>query len=94
MARMNREDVFTPDEIAIVHVMNRGVRRCFLMGTSQDGTAKEPTEAELNMIRSSTLPSTRTACGSGPKEAVSPNAVRCLRLRATSSSSERLTIAR
>ncbi len=33
MARMIREDVFAPDEIAIVHVMNRVVRRCFLMGT-------------------------------------------------------------
>ncbi len=33
MARMIREDVFAPDEIAIVHVMNRAVRRCFLMGT-------------------------------------------------------------
>ncbi len=33
MARMVREDVFAPDEIAIVHVMNRVVRRCFLLGT-------------------------------------------------------------
>ncbi len=32
MARMRREEVFSPDEIAIVHVMNRVVRRCFLMG--------------------------------------------------------------
>jgi len=26
-------EVFAPDEIAIVHVMNRVVRRCFLLGT-------------------------------------------------------------
>ena len=32
MARIARADVFRPDEIAIVHVMNRTVRRCFLMG--------------------------------------------------------------
>jgi hypothetical protein len=25
-------EIFAPDEIAIVHVMNRTVRRCFLMG--------------------------------------------------------------
>jgi hypothetical protein len=36
MARMNREEVFAPDEIAIVHVMNRVVRRCFLMGIDPD----------------------------------------------------------
>ena len=32
MARMARAEVFSPDEIAIVHVMNRTVRRCFLLG--------------------------------------------------------------
>ena len=32
MARLGRADVFSPDEIATVHVMNRVVRRCFLMG--------------------------------------------------------------
>jgi hypothetical protein len=32
MARLARVEVFSPDEIAIVHVMNRTVRRCFLMG--------------------------------------------------------------
>lgn len=32
MARQSRGEVFSPDEIAIVHVMNRVVRRCFLMG--------------------------------------------------------------
>ena len=32
MARVAREDVFSPDEVAIVHVMNRVVRRCFLLG--------------------------------------------------------------
>lgn len=32
MARPPRGEVFSPDEIAIVHVMNRVVRRCFLMG--------------------------------------------------------------
>lgn len=33
MARLSRSEVFSPDEIAIVHVMNRVVRRCFLLGT-------------------------------------------------------------
>ncbi|WP_010586586.1 hypothetical protein [Schlesneria paludicola] len=33
MARLSRAEVFAPDEIAIVHVMNRVVRRCFLLGT-------------------------------------------------------------
>lgn len=32
MARLARVEVFAPDEIAIVHVMNRTVRRCFLLG--------------------------------------------------------------
>jgi hypothetical protein len=32
MARLARVEVFSPDEIAIVHVTNRTVRRCFLMG--------------------------------------------------------------
>ncbi|WP_157604916.1 hypothetical protein [Schlesneria paludicola] len=33
MARLSRAEVVAPDEIAIVHVMNRVVRRCFLLGT-------------------------------------------------------------
>ena len=32
MARLARVEVFAADELAIVHVMNRTVRRCFLMG--------------------------------------------------------------
>jgi hypothetical protein len=32
MARLARAELFAPDEIAIVHVLNRVVRRCFLMG--------------------------------------------------------------
>ncbi len=32
MARMARTEVFAADEVAIVHVMNRTVRRCFLLG--------------------------------------------------------------
>ena len=32
MARLARAEVFAPDEIAVVHVMNRVVRRCFLLG--------------------------------------------------------------
>jgi hypothetical protein len=32
MARLARVEVFAPDEVAIVHVLNRTVRRCFLMG--------------------------------------------------------------
>ena len=33
MPRSGRAEVFAPDEIATVHVMNRVVRRCFLLGT-------------------------------------------------------------
>ena len=32
MARLKRSEVFSADEIAIVHVMARVVRRCMLMG--------------------------------------------------------------
>jgi hypothetical protein len=32
MARLARAEVFDPGEIAIAHVMNRTVRRCFLLG--------------------------------------------------------------
>lgn len=32
MARLARVEVFSPDEVAVVHVINRTVRRCFLMG--------------------------------------------------------------
>lgn len=32
MARLARVEIFASDEIAIVHVMNRTVRRCFLLG--------------------------------------------------------------
>ena len=33
MSRLPRGEVFSPDEIALVHVTNRVVRRCFLLGT-------------------------------------------------------------
>lgn len=36
MARPKRTELFSPDEIAIVHVMNRVVRKCFLMGIDAD----------------------------------------------------------
>ncbi|MEZ6136733.1 MAG: hypothetical protein R3C53_17695 [Pirellulaceae bacterium] len=32
MVQFAREELFSPDEIACVHVMNRAVRRCFLLG--------------------------------------------------------------
>ena len=32
MAREARAEVFVPDEAAVVHVMNRVVRRCYLLG--------------------------------------------------------------
>ena len=32
MARMARAEVFAPDKVAVVHVMNRVVRRCYLLG--------------------------------------------------------------
>ena len=32
MARMARAEVFAPDEVAVVHVMNRVVRHCYLLG--------------------------------------------------------------
>jgi hypothetical protein len=35
LTRLTREQLFTPDEQAIVHVMNRTVRRCYLMGQDE-----------------------------------------------------------
>ena len=35
MARVARVEAFAPDEIATIHVMNRVVRRCFLMGIDE-----------------------------------------------------------
>ncbi len=35
MARVARVEAFAADEIATIHVMNRVVRRCFLMGTDE-----------------------------------------------------------
>ena len=32
MARLLRAEVFDPNEVAVAHVFNRTVRRCFLMG--------------------------------------------------------------
>ena len=32
MARLARAEVFSSSEVAVVHVMNRVVRRCFLLG--------------------------------------------------------------
>jgi len=32
MARMARAEVFAPDEVAVVHVMNRVVLRCHPLG--------------------------------------------------------------
>ena len=32
MARMAWAEVFAPDEVAVVHVMNRVVRCCYLLG--------------------------------------------------------------
>ena len=32
MVHTPREEIFSPDEVACAHVMNRVVRRCFLMG--------------------------------------------------------------
>lgn len=36
MSRTSRSDVFDPSEVAIAHVMQRCVRRCFLMGDDPD----------------------------------------------------------
>ena len=33
MARLSRVEVFAHDEIAVVHMMARTTRRCFLFGT-------------------------------------------------------------
>ena len=32
MARRARAEVFAPDEVAVVHVMNRVVHHCYLLG--------------------------------------------------------------
>ncbi|MBS0265720.1 MAG: hypothetical protein JSS02_27560 [Planctomycetes bacterium] len=41
MARLRRGEVFSPSEIAIVHVMNRIVHRYFLFGDDCCGWAAE-----------------------------------------------------
>jgi REP element-mobilizing transposase RayT len=55
MARLARTEVFAPDEVAVVHVMNRTVRRCFLLGddplTGKNfDHRKEWMEAELERL--------------------------------------------
>jgi hypothetical protein len=55
MSRTPRGEVFDPSEIATVHVMNRVVRRCFLLGTDavsgkDDGHRKDWFEAELERV--------------------------------------------
>ncbi len=55
MARLARVEIFDADEIAMVHVMNRTVRRCFLMGhdrlTGKNyDHRKEWMESELNHL--------------------------------------------
>jgi hypothetical protein len=35
MARLDRVEMFPSDEVAIVQVLNRTVRRCFLLGNDQ-----------------------------------------------------------
>ncbi len=57
MARLARVEAFAPDEIAIVHVMNRVVRRCFLMGFDEAtgknyGHRKQWVESELKRLAS------------------------------------------
>ncbi len=57
MARLARVEAFAPDEIAIVHVMNRVVRRCFLMGYDEAsgknyGHRKLWVESELKRLAS------------------------------------------
>ena len=43
MARLARVEVFSADEVAVVHVMNRVVRRCFLLGDDPVmGKQREP----------------------------------------------------
>lgn len=55
MARLLRAEVFSPDEVAIVHVMARVVRRCFLLGTDSltgkcHNHRKGWIEAELKLL--------------------------------------------
>ena len=49
MARLARVEVFAPDEVAIVHVMNRVVRRCFLLQTNNGDTAPVLTNDGRNL---------------------------------------------
>ena len=35
MARLNRSEILDPEAIEIVHVYNRVVRRCFLLGDNR-----------------------------------------------------------
>jgi hypothetical protein len=55
MARQARSEVFAPDEVAVVHVMNRTVRGCFLLGNDRVtgknyDHRKEWIEAELERL--------------------------------------------
>lgn len=55
MVRMSRVEVFAPNEIAIVHVVKRTVRRCLLLGDRRltgrnDVHGKKCVEKELQRL--------------------------------------------
>ena len=51
MARMARAEVFAPDEVAVVHVMNRVVHRCYLLGAEWDKPGSGTNEGTLKQFR-------------------------------------------
>ena len=59
MARLARVEVFASDEVAIVHVLNRTVRRCFLLGNDPISGKKDRKSTRLNSSHgmSSRMPS-------------------------------------
>ncbi len=50
MARLPRDEVIAPDEVAIAHVINRAVRRCFLIG-NEEVSGKDGDPVKLSVAR-------------------------------------------
>jgi hypothetical protein len=81
MTRLTREQLFTPDEQAIVQVMNRTVRRCYLMGQDElmgrnydyrkDLGAPTTTEATVAISDSASMPNVTTK-SKRPDRAIAP----------------------
>ena len=87
MARLARAEVFDPSEIAIVHVMNRVVRRCFLFGDDpisgknfdhrqvwiEDQVRLPATCFGIDLLGFAVMPISLNRCTQIAKNAVPPN---------------------